>query len=135
MRSDTQTVTIEADAVLVYQFLADPETLPRWAVGFCRSIRSEGGHWIAQTAQGDVGIRYTTDPHSGVIDFHISPAPGVEMVANSRVVANGDGAEYTFTQFQTPDMPDHVFEANVAALKEELVVLKALMRARAMCPA
>jgi hypothetical protein len=135
MRSDTQAVTIEADARLVYQFLADPETLPRWAVGFCRSIRTEGGRWVAQTAQGDVGIRYATDPTSGVIDFHISPAPGVEAVANSRVVANGDGAEYIFTQFQMPGMPDHVFEANVAALKEELVVLRALMRARAMCPA
>ena len=135
MRSDTQTVTIEADAGLVYQFLADPETLPRWAVGFCRSIRTEGGRWIAQTAQGDVGIRYATDPTSGVIDFHISPAPGVELVVNSRVVANGDGAEYIFTQFQTPGMPDHVFEANVAALKEEMVVLRALVRARAMCPA
>ena len=54
MRSDTQTVTIEADARLVYQFLADPETLPRWAVGFCRSIRRDGEHWVAQTAQGDV---------------------------------------------------------------------------------
>ena len=41
MRSDTHTVTIEADARLVYQFLADPETLPRWAVGFCRSIRTD----------------------------------------------------------------------------------------------
>jgi len=135
MRSDTQTVTIEADARLVYQVLADPETLPRWAVGFCRSIRTEGGRWVAQTAQGDVGIRYATDPTSGVIDFHISPAPGVEVVANSRVVANGDGAEYIFTQFQMPGMPDHVFEANVAALKEELGVLRALMRARAICPA
>ncbi len=70
-----------------------------------------------------------------MIDFHISPAPGVEFVAHSRVVPNGDGAEYIFTQFQAPGMPDHVFVANVAALREELVVLGALMRARAVCPA
>jgi len=135
VRSDTQTVTIEAHAVQVFEFLADPENLPRWAVGFCRSIRRAGGRWIAQTAQGDVGIRYVTDPTLGVIDFCISPAPGAEVVAYSRVVPNGDGAEYVFTQFQAPGMPDHVFEANVTALKEELVVLKALMRARAVCPA
>lgn len=135
MRSDTRCVTIEAHAVQVFQFLADPENLPRWAVGFCRSIRRDGGRWIAQTAQGDVGIRYVTDPTLGVIDFCISQAPGAEVVAHSRVVPNGDGAEYVFTQFQAPGMPDDVFEANVAALKEELIVLKALMRARAVCPA
>jgi len=135
MRSDTQSVTIETPAVQVFEFLADPENLPRWAVGFCRSIRRDGERWIAQTAQGDVGIRYATDPTSGVIDFCISPAPGIEIAAHSRVVSNGDGAEYVLTQFQAPGIPDHVFEANVAALKEELVVLKALMRARAVCPA
>jgi len=135
MRSDTQSVTIEAHAGHVFEFLADPENLPRWAVGFCRSIRRDGERWIAQTTQGDVGIRYITDRTLGVIDFCISPAPGVEGVAHSRVVPNGAGAEYVFTQFQAPGMPDHVFEANVAALKEELVVLKALMRARAVCPA
>jgi hypothetical protein len=135
MRSDTQSVTIEAHAGQVFEFLADTENLPRWAVGFCRSIRRDGEHWIVQTAQGDVGIRYVTDPTIGVIDFRISPAPGAEFVAHSRVVPNGDGAEYIFTQFHVPGMPNHVFEANVAALGEELVVLKALLRARATFPA
>jgi hypothetical protein len=128
-------VTIDTRADHVFEFLADPENLPRWAVGFCRSIRRHGDRWIAQTAQGNLEVRYMTDPALGVIDFLISPAPGVEFVANSRVVANGDGAEYVFTQFQAPGMPDEVFDANVAALREELVVLKALMRARSVCPA
>lgn len=135
MRSDTQSVTIKAPAGQVFDFLADPENLPRWAVGFCRSIRRDGQGWVAQTMQGDVAIRYVTDRALGVIDFYISPVPGVEGVAHSRVVPNGAGAEYVFTQFQAPGMPDPAFEANVAALREELVVLRALMRARAVCPA
>ncbi len=135
MRSDTQAIYIHADPKDVFEFLAEPENLPRWAVGFCRAIRKEGRRWIAQTAQGEVEIQYATDPATGVIDFHILPAPGVEMVAYSRVVPNGNSAEYVFTQFQESGMPDHVFESNIAALKEELVVLKALMQARAACPA
>lgn len=135
MRSDTQSVEIPADPRHVFAFLAAPENLPRWAVGFCRSIRKDGERWMVETAQGDVEIRYVTDRGSGVIDFRIVPAPGVEITAHSRVIPNGEGTEYVFTQFQAPGMADHVFEANVAALKEELVVLRALMHARAACPA
>lgn len=135
MRADTQSVTIEIDARSLFGFLADPENLPRWAVGFCRAIRREADRWIAQTQQGEVEIRYVTDAADGVIDFHISVEPGVELVARSRVVPNGEHAEYIFTQFQARGMPDHVFEGQIAALKEELLVLGSLIRARAVCPA
>src|SRR5436309_2457887 len=73
---------------------------------------------------------YRTDEALGVIDFHLSPAPGVEALAASRVLPNGDGAAYVFTQFQTPGMPDDVFTGQVHALREELVILKALLEGR-----
>jgi len=137
MRADTQTVTIPVQAAEVFRFLADPANLPKWAVGFCHTIRpdADGEHWLAQTAQGEVRVRYRTDPATGVIDYHLAPAPGVELVAHSRVVPNGEGAEYVFTQFQAPGTPDAVFESQVEALREELVVLRALLKARAACPA
>jgi hypothetical protein len=134
VRSDTQSVTIAGTAEQVFDFLADPENLPRWAVGFCHSIRRDGGRWLVRTAQGELGIRYVTDRALGVIDFYISPAPGVEAAAFSRVLPNGDGAEYVFTQFQTPGMPDDVFAGQVASLTEELHILQRLVRARAACP-
>ena len=136
-RSDTRAVTIAAAATKVYEFLADPENLPRWAVGFCRAIRPDReipGRWIVTTAQGDLPIRFVTDAALGVIDFYLSPAPGVEAAAFSRVVPNGQGADYVFTQFQTPGMPDEVFDGQVHALVEELQVLRALIGARAACP-
>lgn len=137
-RSDTRAVTIGAAANEVFEFVADPENLPRWAVGFCRAIRRDGGvpdRWIVTTAQGELPIRYVTDAALGVIDFYLSPAPGVEAAAFSRVVPNGEGAEYIFTQFQAPGMPDEVFEGQVHALAEELHVLRGLIGARAACPA
>ena len=39
LRSDTQAVSIDGHAEQVFDFLADPTNLPKWAVGFCHSIR------------------------------------------------------------------------------------------------
>ncbi len=134
-KTHTQSVGIPASPAYVFDFIADPETLPLWAVGFCRRIRRDGAAWIVTTAQGEVPMRYETDRARGTIDFYFSPAPGVDVAAFSRVVPNGHGAEYVFTQFQAPGMPDAVFEAQVSALAEELRVLTSVIRARAVCPA
>jgi hypothetical protein len=138
MRADTRTVTIDAPADQVFDFVADPENLPRWAVAFCRAIRraDEPGaeRWIVTTAQGEVPIRYVTDRTLGMIDFHFAGPSGLEDVARSRVLANGAGAEYVFTQFQAPGMSDEIFEGQVRALVEELQVLRGLIQARAVCP-
>ena len=134
MRSDTQSVTLPADYAEVFDFLATPVNLPQWAVGFCRSIRRDVDRWLVDTGHGEVLLRYVTDATLGVIDFHFTPAPGVEAVARSRVVPNGVDAEYRFTQFQTPGMPDEVFAAQRTTLADELEILRRLFKARASCP-
>ena len=132
MRADTKTVSIEADPNRVVRFLSDPRNLPRWAVGFAKSVREDGGRWFVETEGGEMGIRVTSDQRTGVVDFWISPAPDVEALAASRVIRRGSGSEYTFTQFQAPDMPNDVFEKSVKALEHELTVLKALIEVE--CP-
>ena len=134
-KSNTQAVSISASPSQVFDFIANPETLPLWAVGFCRGIRREGADWIVTTPRGDIRMRYDADRARGTVDFHFSPAPGVELSAFSRIVPNGSGAEYVFTQFQGPGMPDAVFDAQVSALGEELRLLTSVIRARAACPA
>ena len=132
MRSDTQTISIATRPEKVLRFLQDPLNLPRWAVGFARSIREVGPGWVVSTGAGEVGLRLVTDEQLGVVDFVLSPAPGVEGRAASRVLANGDGCEYVFTQFQAPGMSDDVVAKNVRAVAHELSVLKALMEVE--CP-
>jgi hypothetical protein len=132
MRSDTKSVTIQAPPAKVVEFLTNPRNLPRWAVGFAKAIENEGGRWFVTTGSGKVGIRIDADPRSGVVDFVMTPAAGVEALAGSRVLPNGPGAEYVFTQFQPAGMPDEVFEKNVAALAHELTVLRALLEVE--CP-
>jgi hypothetical protein len=134
MRADTQAITVPVSAEEAFAFLAEPENLPRWAVGFARGIRREGDEWIVQTAQGEMRVRVLADAAHGTIDFHMSVAPGLETVAYSRVVPNDAGAEYVFTQFQLPGMADEVFAAQRAALAEELALLPILFRAQLACP-
>lgn len=127
MKSNTQSVTLNCNPKRAFEFLANPENLPKWATSFCRDIRLEGDIWIAETPQGQLEIRYVTDAELGVIDYYISPAPGIEMIAPSRIVQNTDGAEYIFTQFQPTGMPDEVFQAQIEALKEELEILRRII--------
>jgi hypothetical protein len=137
-RSDTEAITIPATATHVFHFIADPQNLPSWAVGFCRAIRRDADtddRWIVTTPQGEMPIRFATNELLGTIDFHLMPAPGVELVAYSRVVPNLEGAEYVFTQLQAAGMSDDVFEGQIRALIDELQVLRGLIGARAACPA
>jgi hypothetical protein len=67
-----------------------------------------------------------------VIDFHLSVAPDVEVAARSRVVPVGECSEYVFTQHQNEGMTDEVFDAQIRALRHELVALKAQLEVE--CP-
>ncbi|HKU46808.1 MAG TPA: hypothetical protein VJQ58_07975, partial [Burkholderiales bacterium] len=99
MRADTQTVSIEAGAGKVFRLVADVRNLPRWAVGFARTVRQENGRWYAATASGEIPVRIDAHEAHGVVDFWLAVAPGVEALAASRVVPRGAGCEYVFTQF------------------------------------
>lgn len=132
MLSDTQTVSIEASPAKVFNFLANPNNLPRWAIGFAKEIREEEGRWVVRTATGEIGLRFFTDEQTGVVDYWISPTQGVEVLAASRVIPRGAASEYSFTQFQSEGMPDEAFAQSVQALKHELSVLKALLEVE--CP-
>jgi hypothetical protein len=134
MGADTQTITLPVSCEEAFAFLAQPENLPRWAVGFARGIRREGDEWIVQTAQGEMPIRVVADALQGTIDFQMRVAPGLEAVAYSRIVPNDSGAEYVFTQFQLPGMSDEVFADQRAALAEELAILPIIFRAQVACP-
>src|SRR5262245_19136820 len=119
MRANTQSISIAANPKKIVQFLADPRNLPRWAVGFAKSVHQADGHWVVRTGAADMGIRIVADEVTGVVDFMMSPAPGVESLAASRVIPRGDGSEYAFTHFQAPGMPDDLFDKNVRAVEHE----------------
>src|SRR5687768_16753401 len=67
-RADTRAVTIEATPRSVFEFVANPQNLPYWAVGFCRSIRRDtGDRWVVTTASGEIPIEYELNQAAGTI--------------------------------------------------------------------
>ena len=135
MKSDTQTVVLDTSRDQLFDFLASPENLPKWAVKFCHSIRKkERDWWLVTGCLGEVPVRYESDRRTGVIDFHIATPHG-KAVVPSRVVPAGRGAAYVFTQFQAEWMPDPAFLEQVESLKEELLVLKGLLETKERSPA
>jgi hypothetical protein len=134
MRSDTQSVTIDAPLDQVFALVANPDRLPDWAIGFAQAVTPRpGGGWTVRTATGEVGLEVESDSVRGTVDFHMEPVPGVRLVAWSRVVGDHRHSHFVFTQAQAPGMPDEMFDAQVEALRHELSVLKARLEVR--CPA
>src|SRR5262245_55425462 len=113
MRSDTRTISIDAAPQSVFQFVADPQNLPRWAVGFAKKVARNGDRWIVTTGDGEVSLRIAADEQTGVVDFYMTFGSGLDAVAASRVIQRGDRTEYVFTQFQPPHMSDELFFMNV----------------------
>ena len=128
MRSQTQSVTIEAHPDTVYAFVADPRNLPRWASTFAlRMWPADHDEWVVPSSAGEVRVRYEADPRRRTVDVHmrpVQPTPGVEGMAASRVVPNGRNAEYVFTMFQFDGMPNEVWQGQLEELPLELVRLK-----------
>lgn len=125
-RTNTQSISIASPPDQVYAFVADPEKLPVWAIGFCKEIREEDGRWIVTTPSGEqIPMRSVADPELGILDGTWELGPSVEGRSFTRVVPNGDGADYVFTMVQAAGMPDEVFDAQAAELARELTVLKA----------
>jgi hypothetical protein len=126
MRAHTTSIEIAASPAHAFAFVADASRLPVWAIGFAKAIEPDGDRWLVTLASGQrVPLRIDSDARTGVVDYVMLPAPDVEAPAHTRLVPHAGGTLYTFSMHQTPDIPDEVFEAQVAELERELSVLKA----------
>lgn len=124
MKATTQTMTIHTDPTQLFLYIADPERLPEWAPGFAPVIRRDGERWIIVRGTREVELKMVTNPELGIIDFHTELTPGVPAAGYSRVIPNGTGCEYVFTQFQWPSQSDEMFEQQIAGMQRELITLK-----------
>jgi hypothetical protein len=72
----TVTLTVPASRETVFNFLADIESLPRWAAGFCERLELAAGRWTALTSFGDLWLELTADARAGTIDLHAAEDAG-----------------------------------------------------------
>jgi hypothetical protein len=126
MRTHTTSVEIESAPEHTFSFVADGGKLSLWAIGFAKAVEPDGDRWLVTLASGErLPLRIDSDAATGVVDYVMLPAPGIEVPAHTRVMPHAGGTLYAFSMHQTPDIPDDVFEAQVAELERELTVLKA----------
>ena len=120
MRSETVTAVLDAPADEAFAYLADVENLPDWATEFARELKREGQDYKVVNGLGEFFFEIRADRESGVIDMYAGPSKDAMAVFPTRVVRLPNGASaYTFTMFQAPDMPDELFESQLASLKRE----------------
>jgi hypothetical protein len=113
----------------VYEFACNPENLPRWAAGLSSSIGMVDDEWVAETAAGPVRVRFAERNEFGVLDHHVITASGESIYNPLRVLGNGDGAEVVFTLYRREGMDESAFDADAAAVDQDLHTLKRLLEA------
>jgi len=125
--SRTLSVTINCPPAKAYAFVSNPENLPQWAGGLCRSVRRSNDEWIVETPQGPMKIRFVEKNDLGVLDHYVSPTPGVEVFVPMRVIANGSGSELIFTLFRSPHMSDEKFAEDIGWVQRDIQILKQIL--------
>ncbi|HEU4917928.1 MAG TPA: SRPBCC family protein [Acidimicrobiia bacterium] len=128
-------VTIERPLEEVYDFVSKPENFPRWASGLAAAIEAEGDHWVSETPEGRVEIRFTPRNELGVLDHRVTMPSGLEVYVPMRVVANGESSEVMFTLFRTPGMTDEVLARDLEWVQGDLATLKQLLEGGGSEPA
>jgi hypothetical protein len=120
-------VSIESGPHEVYEFASRPENFPRWATGLATALEPADDHWVANTPDGAIRVRFTPRNDHGVLDHHVTLANGIEVYVPMRVVANGSGSEVIFTLFRTPGMSDEDLARDIEWVTKDLGTLKTLL--------
>jgi hypothetical protein len=128
MRSETVTAILSAPQRTVFDYLAEIEHLPEWATEFARELRRDGDDFKVVNRLGEFYFTIEADPASGVIDMYAGPSKSEMAVFPTRAITLPDGrTAFTFTMFQTPGMPDELFESQHASLERELANLERVL--------
>jgi hypothetical protein len=122
-------VSIDRSPDLVYQFVARPENLPKWAVGLGTSFRPRGdGSWIAEGGPvGSAMVRFEERNRLGVLDHDVTVASGETVHNPIRVIPNGAGSEVVFTLFRRAGVSPAQFARDAQAVEKDLRTLKRLL--------
>lgn len=128
MRSETVTTVLPVSRRRVFDYMSDVRNLPEWATEFARELREQDGEYRVVNGLGEFVFEIRADEQSGVIDMYAGPTREEMAVFPTRAVSLPDGrTSYSFTMFQTPGMPDELFEAQHASLRREFENLERIL--------
>jgi len=120
-------VTINRSAVKVYEFVSNPENVPKWVAGLSGLIRRVNEEWIAESPMGTVKVKFAEKNKFGVLDHDVTLSSGAKFYNPMRVFPNNEGSELLFTVYRRPDVSDQEFAADAKAVEKDLAKLKTLL--------
>jgi uncharacterized protein len=133
----TKTIRIDRAAADGFDFIADPETMPQWAIHNVKAIRRlEGGRWEMQTPRGKGILIPRYERSGGILDHEfIDAGEGVWRVS-ARIVSVGPSESVYMITLPKPDlMPAEAFEAGMKLMDDELEALKRCIESQPARPA
>src|SRR4051812_27321153 len=117
-RSETRSISIQAPPEVVLELVGDARSLPHWAPGFARAVRPAGEHWLVETDAGERKIDVRVSPETGTVDIVSARDPRRGVF--TRVIGNGEGSEYVFTQLFPAGTSDDDVAGQLAVVEQEL---------------
>ncbi len=125
--SVTLAVSIACAPQALAAFVADPRNLPKWAGGFCKSVRQAGDGWLVDTGEGEVGLKFSGPTEHGILDHIVTLGPELQVFVPMRVVPNDEGSEVLFTLFRLPAMTEQRLSQDIQLVESDLQRLKQVM--------
>jgi hypothetical protein len=119
-------VSFNRPADKVYEFVSNPENLPKWASGLGGSIKNINGDWIAESPMGRMKVKFAEKNKFGILDHDVTLPSGAKFYNPMRVFPN-NGSELIFTLYRQPDMSDQMFAQDAEAVTSDLEKLKTLL--------
>lgn len=130
---DVQSTGIEASKECVFEFVAEPGNLPKWASAF---KHADARSALLQTPQGAVTIGLKTDARrdAGSVDWTMTFPDGSVGTAYSRVTPDGEKKSVFSFVLMAPPVTlaelEGALDAQRKILAEELKRLKTILEAK-----
>ena len=127
--SATLSISIARPQAQAYRFIADPTTMPRWAVHNVKSIRPlEQNEWEIQTPRGAGRLIPRFYQRLGILDHEfVDPKEGAWQVSARIVPAGAKDSVYMITLVKPPSMPEEAFRQGMPLVEEELQTMKRIL--------
>jgi hypothetical protein len=127
--SVTLSVQIACLATEAYRFIADPATMPQWAIHNVKSIRPvEQNEWEIQTPRGTGRLIPHYDRTYGILDHEfVDPKEGSWEVSARIVPAGVKNSVYMITLVKPPSMPEEAFRQGMPFVEEELQMMRRIL--------
>lgn len=129
-RSQTISVQIAVPSQEVYDFIAEPRNLPKWASNLGTLFVQVGERdWATDTPDGRLIFRYAKRNPYGILDHAVFREGETPFTTPMRVFGNAEGTEITYTLYQRPEMSDAAFASEAEWVQADFLALKSFLEA------